>query len=170
MHCSGIVLAIFLLVSLKSHSDPIDSSYFSLTLPKGWDIQHEERRGQLGAKIGNATNDGYPSPWIMMEYCIKSVDSKEGSAPKCQTECPANPFDYLAQGDNSDLKLSKVRKVITPNQTKYLASHQNNKTGSILLMASCSSKGIASIFIFSENSVSNSLNEFGGIIDSFQWK
>lgn len=164
----GIILAVLMLASFKSFADSINSSYFYLTLPQEWDVQHEERQGQLGAKIGTATKNGYPSPWVMMEYCIKPVEAQESVVPACKAECPANPFDSLVK---SDIRFdpSKVKKIITPNQTKFLADH-SHENGSILLMTSCSHKGIASIFIFSENSIDISQKEFGPIIDSFKWK
>lgn len=53
-----IILALFLLVSCKSYANTIDPSYFSLSFPAGWDIEHVERQGQLGAKLGDNMRDG----------------------------------------------------------------------------------------------------------------
>ena len=150
MRRSRIILVISMLVSCDSYATEIDSSYFSLSFPSGWDIQHVERQGQLGAKIGNKMRDGYPSPWVVMEYCIEPSSSDENTVPVCKIKCPDDPFRDLHISGKSP-KLSKTRKIVTGNQTKYFASSNDGRLGSALLMTSCGHGGIASITINPEN-------------------
>lgn len=139
----------------------------TVDIPVSWDFQLEERKGQFGAVLPNQKGV-YPSPWLMIEFCVFDLNASISGTKSCEVACPSeDQVDAIFDKRTENGKVNPMVKLKQGDEIRYFRREIDSSTGG-LQMTSCSPKGIATASIIFVNEEKNEFLET--ILRSFRWK
>ena len=168
----------FFLFSFHLHADSqvqsvsqlqtIPAQSFSLDIPISWPFQLEEHKGQFGAGPKNS-KETYPSPWLIVEYCVINSNASTLGVKICDVPCPAeDQLMALFEDRKENPKMTPAVKVKYEDEIRYFRRLEDSTHQQALQMMSCSSKGfVMAILLFDGE---ERIEFFETILRSFRWK
>jgi hypothetical protein len=150
-----------------SNLKTIIAEKFTVDIPVSWDFQLEERKGQFGAVPPNQKGM-YPSPWLMIEFCVFDPNASISGTKSCEVTCPSeDKVDAISYKRMENGKETPMVKLKQGDEIRYFRREIDSSAGG-LQMTSCSPKGIATASIIFVNE--EKIEFLETILRSFRWK